>query len=968
MKIERNAKTRLLLLAAGLLFVVGSAAGVYACRRYLAHRELGALKAQGIADATAGRNDQAVEVLASYLRRRPDDPEALRAYAGSRVIISAPNDSAAAADVIAVLQSLSQFGPLTANEHHRLMELYAVVGNDSGVTHEADRLLSMTPSDTAALKCKSLALARQHDWTAALATASLWVQAAPLDIDAEICLQSAMLHSGVAPAQVVEHAASLRRAHPGNPCFELLESLSLTDAGLDCESADSAPQGTPSDPRSAAEWARTAAARPQSDDRCAHLLIQQLDRLALFNDSFALLRRQVAGGDSACRLPLARRLWVAQQWTEMADLLNNATTSVQSSDPESQYLYATAMVRLGRGNEAANIVGLLKKQTNDPVLKAWSTAINMNKTPGQDPPSAGQLVKNYENAIASNSDTPFLHCFLAEALVQIGENDLAIKHLEEASAELMTWAAPNSRRSELLLQQGRAEAAVLAAAQAQFRETSSGQPHSLSVAIAMARAWSACLDSGRTNDKAGLDKLVNTVQKLSPGEPQTLSIQISLLVGANNRPGAIAALRSALASAQASAAGVLLEYAAISRGSQLNLEAECFDRYERNNGMTSDLAYALSTEQLASGDARKGLSLFDSSRAKAGGKDDLAWRLARARYLDAARDPGASAAWIALADEKPELVSLQQLALSARCIHSDRAVTDRLIERVHQITGDGAFCWRLARARWLLEGTSENAVSRKDAENASRLLSAMLRVCPDCIDAHVLMATCQQKLQNLDSAIGQLQTAVALLPDSADLSLQLVRMLEQKGDFAHAQSVLRPFTDGRLADPVALVSMGWLLERDGNASSAEQSYRKAIELRPNMAAAQNNLAMILLNEGNPGNAQEALALAGRAASANPGSALYLDTLSAAQGAARDYDGALASISKAIAIDGANAQFKLRRIELLVDAGHIQEAASAMDQIQPLLSQGSSESNKDWNLTNRVRKVQETLALATRPDK
>jgi tetratricopeptide (TPR) repeat protein len=963
-------KKRLLILAAVLTFVVIVIAGAYGYRRFALHRELAALKAEGIAASTSGNHVHAVEALSKYLRRRADDPEALRYYAESRFANAQPNDLQADADVIAALQSLSQFGPLKPDEHRRLMQLYVLTRNDSGVCREADRLLSISSGDVEALAAKSMALMREHDWSAALLSARAWSQAAPLDLQAQTCNLSAMVESGTAPGDVVGHAAELRRAHPGDPRFELLESMALTQTGQAGEVAESMPKGVTPDPRSAVEWAKAAAARNQPDAVCAHLLVEQLDRLALFDESLALLRSRVlTAGDSYCRRALARRLCISQQWMDLEKLLED-NVKAEKPDPESLGLYAIAIMRLQRATEMEKIKTLLKNRPSEPLSNAWLLVVD--NYAGRQGSTATQLVGSFEMALSLDPENPFFHYFIAEALLRIAEPDLAVEHLKLASARLATWEAPCTRLSEIYLSQGRSEAALTEASRAQFRESHAGNAHDLSLPLALGRAWLACLNAGRTSDRAGLEKFVDSIQRLMPGEEQTLAIRISLLIRGKDRDGATACLRKAINDPKPLSQGTLLTYASISRSAGLNLENECFDRCEREHGMTVDLAYGRATGLLINGQAAKGISFLDNARerAKAAGgiPDDLAWKVARARYLESAGDAGARAAWIAIANENPDNLSMQQTVLADRTVRSDRQFMDRLIERVHQLEGDGGLSWRIARARWILEDNGAAGVTRKDAENAARLLSAMLRTCPESIEAHLLMASCQHQLQNLDAAVEQYLAVRALLPDSADVSMRLVRILEERGDFAQAAQVLRPFTQGSLSEPTCLVAMGWLQERDGDLADAEQCYRRALSLSPDMTAAQNNLALILVKEGSDQNLQEALSLASRAVKANPAVAPLLDTLSSAQAKVHDYDGALHSIDQAITLDNSNLSFRVHQIELFVEAGRTDAARAAVGKLRPIVQNSAAQGAKDPDLKSRLQKMEDTLATAAGPDK
>jgi Tfp pilus assembly protein PilF len=128
------------------------------------------------------------------------------------------------------------------------------------------------------------------------------------------------------------------------------------------------------------------------------------------------------------------------------------------------------------------------------------------------------------------------------------------------------------------------------------------------------------------------------------------------------------------------------------------------------------------------------------------------------------------------------------------------------------------------------------------------------------------------------------------------------------------------------------LAVGMLYEMASQLPAAERSYRRALELTPDLPIAQNNLAMLLLSGS--GDAGEALTLATRAAShsQHPLRGSFLDTLATVQAKLRQYDAAESTLKDAIRLDPRNVQWQLNLVRVLADAGQRDKAKAALVQI------------------------------------
>lgn len=108
--------------------------------------------------------------------------------------------------------------------------------------------------------------------------------------------------------------------------------------------------------------------------------------------------------------------------------------------------------------------------------------------------------------------------------------------------------------------------------------------------------------------------------------------------------------------------------------------------------------------------------------------------------------------------------------------------------------------------------------------------------------------------------------------------------------------------------------LGMLAEQDGDSSRAEQAYRAALKLAPNMAAASNNLAMVLA--GDDQRLEESLAMASTAVESAPRTPAYLDTLAHVQHRLKRHDDAITSARRAVELQPENPQWRTRLASLL----------------------------------------------------
>ncbi|MBL7645449.1 MAG: tetratricopeptide repeat protein [Candidatus Hydrogenedentes bacterium] len=176
-------------------------------------------------------------------------------------------------------------------------------------------------------------------------------------------------------------------------------------------------------------------------------------------------------------------------------------------------------------------------------------------------------------------------------------------------------------------------------------------------------------------------------------------------------------------------------------------------------------------------------------------------------------------------------------------------------------------------------------------------------------------------IQDEATAARWLNEAAALVPtESLDergaLALAWYQLSDRLKNTAYrdqSRSILEELAKRPDVTADLLFRLGMVYDVSGVAELAEENYKRAISLAPDMIAAKNNLAMRYITSNK--NLEEALKLAQEAAVSAPNSANVQDTLSQAHAALGNLDAAITSIQKAAELEPGNRQWT-DRLELL----------------------------------------------------
>ena len=811
--IRGRLKKRLLILVAGLLLLSVVGTGAYVYRKRQINAQFMQLRKEGLAAARAGDHRTAVDRLGPYLARHVDDQEALVQFVRSRPLVKAPKGQHLL-QTITALRYLLQQHPERTDDRRALLRLYA----DTGYVTETVETANALPKDAEVLGYLTRALTQLHHFDQALVVAQQWSEKAPADYGADMSILYLMRQTQKPSEQIIRYAEakSKKQTAASKQQKDRRWELVLGYARILTGSPDKA-----------ATHMRSAAQGDLIDEEYGVTLLEQLDRLGAVADGedavparvSVLERLSKVATDPEVKHTIAQRFFEMARYGDVAELLKDLDPADALASVEILSLRALSLKRLDRAAEAVPIQKALAGRQDDPDASVW--VVILAEELGQTDPDGRRLAEACQAALARNDQDGYVHYYLGEAYHRLGEPDRAVVSWQRAAQLRGSWTVPVVRIADSFADNGRYVAAVGAAREAYRRD-----PRDVAARLTLYRVWAAGIEGGWLDGTAELLGLVEEVQTQAPGEPQTLAIKVGLLgrsAQAGDRAKAEELLKAALAGPKPMSEQILLHMAATSRAAKLGLEEKCFERAERDHGMTVALAYAKAVDRFAAGRADDGMKVLQSTRPHLVQKDQVAWQMAHARYLDLTRQPAALEAVRSLAESRPGDLQVQQFALNSPAALGDREFYEKLVGRVRSQTGDAAIGWRVARARWLLRfdaAVSDRGAAGKARDEAIGLLKEVVRTSPQLAPARLLLADALESAEDLSGAIEHLTAAAELDPGSSALALRLVKLLQLNGDFQRSREWLERIGGTRLADPEQRRQAAIMMARQGESQRA----------------------------------------------------------------------------------------------------------------------------------------------------
>jgi len=165
---------------------------------------------------------------------------------------------------------------------------------------------------------------------------------------------------------------------------------------------------------------------------------------------------------------------------------------------------------------------------------------------------------------------------------------------------------------------------------------------------------------------------------------------------------------------------------------------------------------------------------------------------------------------------------------------------------------------------------------QKQLDKALARVNQQIAIAPKNSSLYVLLAELQIQSNKLDLAAVSAQKAMQLNSGDVEAVMVFAQIKMHNGQTANAISAWEQWIKQHPNDAASIAILGTLEESAGNKPKAEELYKKALGISPQQPLAANNLAYMMLQNGE--NSDVALSLAQTARRAMPNSNNTADTL------------------------------------------------------------------------------------------
>ena len=225
-------------------------------------------------------------------------------------------------------------------------------------------------------------------------------------------------------------------------------------------------------------------------------------------------------------------------------------------------------------------------------------------------------------------------------------------------------------------------------------------------------------------------------------------------------------------------------------------------------------------------------------------------KLAALGYVGAGAAPQAAAAGAVRADPK------DMIGIYNRLRHANAALTDRRFADAQAILGEVlAKDSHNAFARFVLGGA---CMGMNDYRGAIVQYRKYLELVPASANAHALIATCYQRLEDRQNAVREADAALAIDPRFSDARILKAGVMAAQGNTTGALAELRATVASDPEKPRLHFELAKALEQAGQGPAAEAEFQAALRLQADYAPALAGLGTLYAREGKHAQAVQAL--------------------------------------------------------------------------------------------------------------
>jgi tetratricopeptide (TPR) repeat protein len=175
-----------------------------------------------------------------------------------------------------------------------------------------------------------------------------------------------------------------------------------------------------------------------------------------------------------------------------------------------------------------------------------------------------------------------------------------------------------------------------------------------------------------------------------------------------------------------------------------------------------------------------------------------------------------------------------------------------------------------------LRGLTELDVKRKQPQKAVKRAQDMVAQFPQNGPAHMLLGELAVSQKNLQLAESEFLRAQQLMPNDTAVYSKLESVQIARHEGSEAEATCQAAVRNNPKDPTAYWLLATAQQNDNKNQEAEKNYRKVMDLRPDFGLAANNLAYLLLQDGE--NIDQAITYAEMARRQLPSAPAVADTL------------------------------------------------------------------------------------------
>lgn len=785
MTIRPKTKRRVLILIVVSVLIVAGGAAFYGYRQKQIHGQYMDTRALAMKAYEQQHYSEAIPLFSKYSARYPNDKEALYAFAISREKVPEA-DGSHISHGITLFRHYLELDPGNSDAQHKLLDLESPRSSYAGeAINLANEILQSNPKDLDAIKAITQCRLEQGEaqYPEALKYSLMYNDLNPTDLEMQTrTLQ--ILHAMHKPgSEIAKRANDLLAKNPHDPRFLVLKSVSDT-LQLDDPNLSPDVQSTLAKDRIDSLLKATDDSQTPPDANFVMVAVVNLDRLGQFSRSQQLLNRaaKTINDPELLRL-VVQRDWQSGKYADVVDRLKSIDANDPKTDTQLIALDALSLDELNKKDEANARLDALSKRTGDNAAVAWTIALKAHFN--ADHSDAKQQLDAYNSALQHDKYNPIIRFMLGQAYGKLGERELALQEWNETTAEAPSWAMPHILIVQALAEMGRGNSddalrhsRMVELLTATIAKGANGQEQINQPEYAVRAELPAQFERVKASkDPAEIRRLLDYVTNFQKqhnfNDPGTMPVYVELLAKSGQQDQAKKVVTDALAAGLNADEMTYLRLAQACHDEQLGLEQNVLDADQKKNGMTPRLALAKAQLLAADGKPQDGLALMQSARKQDAGHP-MQWDLATAEYREMTHDPGAREAWVKLGNDNPNDLSVQTTILAATSAWDDRNFIGTTIDRVHALTGDYADTWRIAKARWLIQGKDKNQTS-----DAIVLLGDIIKVSPQLAEPHLLRAQALEQAASTadnakdrgdkrNAAIQEYRTTADLLPANSN--------------------------------------------------------------------------------------------------------------------------------------------------------------------------------------------------------